>query len=194
MVRAAIIRPMKLKDDLVRHFQWLRQYGHNDSHSGTASVRDELSLWITPAECCADALSSGDLVECLLDGEASARAAADAPIHLAIYRANANAGAILQSHGPYTIAMTLDSEEFIPATRRAEPSIGRVPVLTIPYERYSEQAPERLAEVLARYPIAVVRGHGIYACANCAEQAYRWTTALELSAKTALIARQAGKL
>lgn len=32
--------PMHMKDDLVRHYHWLRQYGLNDSHSGNASVRD----------------------------------------------------------------------------------------------------------------------------------------------------------
>lgn len=39
---------MNLKDDLVRHYHWLRQYGLNDSHSGNASVRNGETFWITP--------------------------------------------------------------------------------------------------------------------------------------------------
>ena len=52
---------MHMKDDLVRHYHWLRQYGLNDSHSGNASVRDGEVFWITPTGCCADTLSSGEL-------------------------------------------------------------------------------------------------------------------------------------
>ncbi|HXH02275.1 MAG TPA: class II aldolase/adducin family protein [Candidatus Competibacteraceae bacterium] len=185
---------MNIKDDLVRHFRWLRRYGHNDSHSGNASVRAGDVVWITPADCCADALSSGDLVECRLDGSVGRAASPEAPIHLAIYRANPLIRAVLQSHGPYSIAMTLDNEEFAPSASHDRLQFDRVPVLTIPYDGYAEQAPELLARVLAEYPIAVVRGHGIYACAESLDLAYRWTCALELSAKTAFIARQAGKL
>ena len=51
-----------------------------------------------------------------------------------------------------------------------------------------------VAEILADYPIAVVRGHGVYACADSLNLAYKWTCSLELSAKTAFIAQQAGKI
>ena len=51
-----------------------------------------------------------------------------------------------------------------------------------------------VAEVLVDYPIAVVRGHGVYACAATLNLAYKWTCSLELSAKTAFIAQQAGKI
>ncbi|MDX1655994.1 MAG: class II aldolase/adducin family protein, partial [Candidatus Competibacteraceae bacterium] len=99
---------MNIKDDLVRHHHWLRQYGLNDSHSGSASVREDDSFWITPDDCCSDTLTSGDLVECTLGGHLDRRASPDAPLHLAILRANPQLAAILHSHGPYTVAMTMD--------------------------------------------------------------------------------------
>jgi L-fuculose-phosphate aldolase len=49
-----------------------------------------------------------------------------------------------------------------------------------------------VAEVLTEYPIAIVRGHGVYACGKDLNLAYKWTCSLEQSAKTAFIARQAG--
>lgn len=70
----------------------------------------------------------------------------------------------------------------------------RVPVITIPYERYVDEAPERVAEVLADYPIMVVRGHGVYAQAKSINLAYKWSCSLELSARTAFIAQQAGTI
>jgi len=185
---------MNIKDDLVRHYRWLRQYGLNDSHSGNASVRDGDSIWITPTGCCADTLSSGDLVECGINDRIGKGASLDAPLHLAIYQANPESRAMLHSHGPYSIAMTMDNEEFIPADFEGQLYFSRVPVITIPYDRYTEQAPRLVSEVLAEYPIAVVRGHGVYACAESLTLAYKWTCALELSAKTAFIAQQAGKI
>ena len=69
-----------------------------------------------------------------------------------------------------------------------------LPVLTIPYDQYVASAPRLVAEILAEYPIAVVRGHGVYASADSLNLAYKWTCSLELSAKTAFIAQQAGKI
>lgn len=185
---------MNRKDDLVRHYHWLRQYGLNDSHSGNASVRDAGDFWITPTGCCADTLSSGDLVECHIDGNLGKGASMDASLHLAVYQANPKAGAVLHSHGPYSVAMTMDNEEFLPADFEGQLYFSRVPVLTIAYDQYVALAPRLVADILADYPIAVVRGHGVYACAEHLNLAYKWTCSLELSAKTAFIAQQAGKI
>ncbi|MEE4378624.1 MAG: class II aldolase/adducin family protein [Candidatus Competibacteraceae bacterium] len=183
---------MNIKDDLVRHYRWLRQYGLNDSHSGNASVRDDETVWVTPSGCCADTLSSGEVLGCLLDGETGKGASLDVALHLAVYRTNPNANAILHSHGPYSVAMTMNSKEFVPADFEGQLYFSRVPVITIPYERYVDDSPHLVAEVLAEYPIAVVRGHGVYACAENLGLAYKWTCSLELSAKTAFIAHQVG--
>jgi L-fuculose-phosphate aldolase len=185
---------MNFKDDLVRHYHWLRQYGLNDSHSGNASVRAGDVVWITPTGCCADTLSSGELVECHINGLMGQGASLDAPVHLAIYQGNAKVRAMLHSHGPYSVAMTMDNAEFLPEDFEGQLYFSRVPVITIPYDRYLEDAPRLVSEVLAEYPIAVVRGHGVYACAETLSLAYKWTCSLELSAKTAFIARQAGKI
>lgn len=185
---------MNIKDDLVRYHHWLRRYGLNDSHSGSASVRDGEVLWITPADCCADALTSGDLVECPLEGQPGRRASSEAPLHLAVFQANPGVRAVLHSHGPYTVAMTMDNEEFVPGGDPRQFGVERVPVITIPYDEYARRAPARLAEVLGQFPVAVVRGHGVFACADSLGLAYKWTCALEHSAKTAFIAGQAGKI
>ena len=185
---------MNIKDDLVRHYHWLRQYGLNDSHSGNASVREDDAFWITPTGCCADTLSSGELIECRLDGVIGKSASMDARLHLAVYQANPDSRAVLHSHGPYSVAMTMDNEEFFPADFEGQLYFSRVPVLTIPYDQYAARSPRLVAEILVDYPIAVVRGHGVYACADSLNLAYKWTCSLELSAKTAFIAQQAGKI
>jgi L-fuculose-phosphate aldolase len=185
---------MDLRDDLVRHYRWLRQYGINDSHSGNMSVRDGEQIWITPTGACADTLESRDLVQCSMNGTRGERASLDAPLHIEVYRHNPQARAVVHSHGAYTVAMTMNGADFVPADFEGQLYFPHVPVITIPYDLYVAEAPAKVAALLAGYRIVVVRGHGVYACAESLNLAYKWSCSLELSAKTAFLARQAGTL
>jgi L-fuculose-phosphate aldolase len=183
---------VELREDLVRHYHWLREYGYNDSHSGNASVREGDAFWVTPSGACADLLEPGDLVRCEIEGALGQGASLDGELHRQVYRRNPEATAVLHSHGPYTVALTMNGEDFTPPDFEGSYYFGQVPVLTVPYDRYVEEAPGRVAEALSHSRITVVRGHGVYACAPTLNLAYKWTCSLELSAKTAFIARQAG--
>lgn len=185
---------MDLREDLVRHYRWLRQYGLNDSHSGNASVREGDTIWVTPSGCCADTLTAADLVPCGLDGRRGDGASLDAPLHILVYRRNPAARAVLHSHGPHTVALTLNGEDFIPADFEGAYYFPRVPVIDAPYAAYLQRSPELISAALARHPVAVYRGHGVYAWGETPNKAYKWTCSLELSAKTAFIALQAGTL
>ena len=185
---------MRLKQELVQTYKWLRQYGLNDSHSGNASVREGDSFWITPSGACADTLVADDLVFCGMDGSTGEGASLDTALHRAVYQANPETVCVLHSHGPNTVAMTMDGKDFVPRDFEGELYFPRVPVLTIAYQDYLDESPELVGRVLAKHAIAVVRGHGVYAGAESINLAYKWTCSLELSAKTARLARQAGTL
>ena len=185
---------MNLKQDLVRYYHWLRQYGINDSHSGNASVREDETIWVTPTGACADTLQAEDLVACNLEGEIGEGASLDASLHIAVYQHNSKARAVLHSHGAHTVALTMNGEDFIPPDFEGQYYFSRVPVISIDYDRYLQDAPQQVASILAKYPIMVVRGHGVYAQAETLNLAYKWTCSLELSARTAYLARQAGTL
>ncbi|MCG6975733.1 MAG: class II aldolase/adducin family protein [Acidiferrobacterales bacterium] len=185
---------MHPKHELVQTYQWLRQYGLNDSHSGNASVRDGDLIWVTPTGACADTLVADDLVACGMDGTVGDGASLDTALHLAVYRANPNATCILHSHGPNTVAITMDGKNFVPPDFEGAYYFSSIPVLTIAYQDYLDESPALVSRTLARHPVAVVRGHGVYACAESINLAYKWTCSLELSAKTALLARQAGTI
>jgi len=185
---------MDPREDLVRHYRWLRQYGINDSHSGNASVRVDDDVWITPTGACADTLEPGDLLRCPLGEAPPAGVSLDTPLHLAVYRANPKARAILHSHGAHSVALTMNGEDFVPPDFEGQYYFPRIPVADVPFERYTADAPARVAELLAEYRVAVVRGHGVYACAESINLAYKWTCSFELSARTAWLARLAGTL
>ncbi len=185
---------MNIKQDLVRHYHWLRQYGLNDSHSGNASVRDGDTVWLTPSGCCADTLAEHDLVACTIDGEIGAGASLDAPLHIAVYQHNPKARALLHSHGPHSVALTLDGKDFVPVDFEGQYYFPHVPVLNIAYQDYVTESPALVAHALAHHKLAIVRGHGVYAQADSLNLAYKWSCSLELSAKTAFIALQSGRL
>ncbi|HFD80146.1 MAG TPA: class II aldolase/adducin family protein [Gammaproteobacteria bacterium] len=180
--------------DLIRHYRWLRRYGLNDSHSGNLSVRCGDDYWITPTGACADTLEADQLIRCTLGESPAAGASLDAPLHRAVYEKNPQAATVMHSHGACSVAVTLGGDDFAPVDFEGQYYFGRVPVLDIPYSDYLEEAPSQVAQALHGVPIVVVRGHGVYACADSLNLAYKWTCSLELSARTFLLARQAGTL
>ena len=176
--------------DLIRHYRWLRRYGLNDSHSGNLSVRCDSDYWVTPTGACADTLEADALVRCPLAGDPAPGASLDAPLHRQVYRQRPDAGAVMHSHGAYSVAMTMSGEDFVPIDFEGQYYFSRIPVLTIPYADYLEQAPAAVAGALRDHSVVVVRGHGVYACAETLNLAYKWTCSFELSAKTAYLARR----
>lgn len=65
------------------------------------------------------------------------------------------------------------------------------PVHSIPQALYFDEAPPAVAVALAARRVAILRGRGVYACGTDLDLAYRRACALELSAKTAILARLA---
>jgi L-fuculose-phosphate aldolase len=182
---------MDQRESLVQHYRWLRQYGYNDSHSGNLSVRDGDTLWITPSGACADTLKPHELVQCNIDGTIGHRASLDAALHVKIYQQNPQTVCVMHSHGPYSVAMTMNGKDFVPIDFEGQYYFKEIPVVTVPYERYVREAAIALPKSIHERPIAVIRGHGVYAQASTINLAYKWTCSFELSAKTAYLARQA---
>jgi len=185
---------MDRREELVKYYHWLRQYGYNDSHSGNISGRDGYMFWVTPTGACADTVEAMDFIGCMLDEELPQGASGDANLHRDIYRQNPKVRAIIHSHCPHAVALTLNGEDFVPPDFEGQLYFPKVPVITVPYDVYFEEAAARVAATLAEYPICIVRGHGVYAWGETLNLAYKWTCSLELSAKTAFIAKQAGTL
>ena len=186
--------PHPLPEQLVLYYRWLRQHGINDSHSGNASVREGDTVWVTPTGACADTLHPSDLIACELGKPPPTGASLDAPLHLAVYAKNPTATAVLHSHGVHTVAMTLNGKDFTPVDFEGQFYFPLVPVITIDYSEYTAKSPDLVADILAQYPITVVRGHGVYAQGQTLNHAYKWTCSLELSAQTQYIAQRAGTL
>lgn len=177
------------KTDLITHYRWLRQHGINDSHSGNASVRDGETIWVTPTGACADTLVETDLIACGFDGPPGTGASLDAALHVAVYQQNPAAACVLHSHGPYTLALTMDGQDFYPVDFEGQYYFDVIPVLNIAFDDYLADSPQQVARTLAQHRICVVRGHGTYAQAETINLAYKWTCTLEHIAKITYLTR-----
>lgn len=179
---------------LVDYYRLLRHHGYNDSHSGNGSVRVDDTVWLTPTGAGGDTLDVDALVACPLDADPGPRASLDGALHLAVYRANPAAGAVLHSHGPHAIALSLDAHEGMlePIDFEGTALFPRIPVIDIAYPDYVRESPRRVAAALAEYPAAIVRGHGVYAWGETLDRAYRWNSQVEASARILWLARVAG--
>ncbi|MDH5183697.1 MAG: class II aldolase/adducin family protein [Gammaproteobacteria bacterium] len=179
----------ELKSELIQIYRWLRQYGLNDSHSGNISARYDDKYYITPTGACADTLQTDQLIECKLNNTPVNSASLDAPLHQLCYEKNPSIKAVVHSHGPYTVGLSMDLESYTPSDFEGQYYFPSIRILTIPYADYVKKAPEMVSDTLQTDKIVVVRGHGIYAAAESLELAYKWTCSLEQSAKTDVIRR-----
>lgn len=186
-----------IRQELRQYYQWLRQHGYNDSHSGNISARDGNTVWITPTGACADTLKAEDFIACTLDTvnntyELGVGASGDGNLHCSVYLANPEAQAMIHSHCPHAVALTLNGKNFTPPDFEGQLYFGEVPVITVDYTTYFEDAAPLVAAKLAERNTCIVRGHGVYAWGKSLNLAYKWTCSLELSAQTACLAKQTG--
>lgn len=179
---------------LIQALRRLRADGYNDAATGNASVRQDERFWITPSSAVRDAVAPEDLVACSLDAPLPEGASLDTPVHREVYRRQPEIGAVLHSHGPHSVAVSFAGRDFEPPDFEGARLLGNVPVLRVEPDAHQDQAPAKVAEALASYPVCIIAGHGVYACGANIRDAYRWTMTLELSARIFVIARGATAL
>lgn len=138
-------------------------------------------------------LGAEDLVETGIyeDDSGIALASSEIAVHRAIYRRTA-AQAVLHTHPPHGIVLSLDRDEIIPLDSEGSYLLHRVPVVTAEKTVGSEEMAELLSEALVEYKLCMLRGHGLFATGNMLEEAYQWSSAFEASARVVYLSLAAG--
>jgi L-fuculose-phosphate aldolase len=154
---------------------------------GNLSCRlDDRTILLTPRGVDKGRLLSSDLVRCRLDQPPPAQASTEAPTHLAVYRRCPEVRALVHAHPPALLALAARG-------RRPDPELleeGKVLVprleLLLPMPPGSGRLAEACATALARVPVAVVRGHGVFCIGDDVWQALERVQVVELLAGLAL--------
>jgi L-fuculose-phosphate aldolase len=168
------------------------------ANDGNISARlDDETVLITPTGVSKGFMSAEDILRVSLKGELLAASegrwpTSETPMHLAIYRARADAGAVLHTHAPAATAFALTG------VRLDEPTLPEVivfirAVAMVPYALPgSEELPQAMAPYLADHDVFLLGNHGAVTLGRTLEGAYYQMERLELVARIRLAAMALG--
>ena len=154
------------------------------SHGGNLSVKDGHGLWITGTGTRLGHLAADDVSYVQANGHHEGpMPSRDTILHTAVY-AVTGAGAVAHGHPRHAIALSLETDLFVPADYEGSLHLTDVPVI----ERGPLQE-QQIAAALQSRLVVLLRGHGAYARGQDLWEALHWVTALEESAQIEVIGR-----
>lgn len=138
-------------------------------------------------------LKEGDIIETGLyeNDSGIVLASTELKVHREIYK-KTTAMAIVHAHPVNAVALSLEADHIIPLDSEGSYLLHKVPVAYAEHTVGSKEVMEQVSKLLKKYKIVMLRGHGSFAIGQMLEEAYQWTSALEVSAEIINIARSAG--
>lgn len=158
--------------------------GCNNSHSGNLSVRQADRIVVTRTGAMLGSLGVDDLVSTSLqpDDHDRARASSELPVHLAIYE-RTDFTAVAHGHAIWAVLAGWISDELVPIDVEGAYYFGRIPVVECAPATASPSTGVALAEAFETTPVAILRGHGVFAVGDSIEQAMQRVTSVNDSAR-----------
>lgn len=154
------------------------------SHGGNLSLREGADMWITGTGTMLGRLHDRHISRVGPDGSHDGPPpSSDTILHSTIY-ALTGAQAVAHAHPRHAIALSFETDLFVPGDLEGQLHLKDVPVV----EAGPRQV-EQIASALQARLVVLLRGHGAYARGQTLWEALHWITALEESAEIAVIRR-----
>lgn len=154
------------------------------SHGGNLSVREHPGMWITGTGTMLGRLAERHISRVFPDGASQGPPpSSDTVLHQTIY-AVTGANAVVHAHPRHAIALSFDTERFVPGDFEGQLHLTDVPVVAA-----GPRQVEQIAAALESRLVVLLRGHGAYARGKTLWEALHWLTALEESAEIETIRR-----
>jgi len=158
--------------DFAKYGRLLFEQGLNNSHSGNMSMRKDSSIYITRhgAQLCC--LTPQNFVKVNLhDTKKDAPASVEVKVHRAVYLSCPGIQAIAHAHTPHGIVLSLNEGSITPIDEEGSYYLKEIPVLKCRKTIASDEVASKLPELLDKYKVAIVAGHGAFAGAKTIEEA-----------------------
>ncbi|MBN1147102.1 MAG: class II aldolase/adducin family protein [Anaerolineales bacterium] len=185
-------------DSLIRYSKALYDRGLVHASGGNTSVRIGEHVWITQTGAVLGELTETDLSKVTLDGKLleGGRPSKELGMHLAMYRAQPEARAIIHVHPTHTIAfstlVSVANLDAIPAyTAAFYLRAGRVPMIGY-YPSGAEELHHAVAELAPYFHAILLRQHGIVVAARNMSEAMGAVEEIEQCARIALLTSEKG--
>jgi L-fuculose-phosphate aldolase len=157
--------------------------GLNNFHSGNLSKREGDDIIITATGSKLGELRREDIITCNINTEKCMKASCEYIVHKAIYK-NCDVSAVAHAHAQYSVVLSFDRTVFKPVDGEGQFYFPKgIPVLEVMQSVGSEEVAERLPGLLKDTQACIVRGHGIFATGKTLEEAAKWISSIENSAK-----------
>ena len=181
----------KLLADFQRAGSTLLACRCNNSHSGNLSVRRGERIVITRAGAMLGDLRAEDLV---LIGPTPTnaerqRASSELLVHLKVYERTQHQ-AVAHGHALSAVAVGWLTDRIKPLDVEGAYYFGSIPVLEHNPATAVPELGNALADLLAKEPVVVLRGHGVFAVADSLESAMQRITSVNDSAELIIKAKQ----
>jgi L-fuculose-phosphate aldolase len=177
-------------------YRALGRTGLNAGSSGNVSVRMRQGMLITPSGCSAETIGDNDAVKMALDGKVRGKRPPSSEwfMHAAIYRAYADAHAVVHTHSDACTALACLHEP-LPAFHYLVVQFGGDDVRCAPYVTFGTPALAEVAvEALVDRSACLLANHGMIVYGPNANAALSAAITLETLVRQYLLARAAGKV
>ena len=183
---------MSLRAEIVATGREMLRLGLVTGTSGNVSGRDGERIEITPSGRPYDHMSEADLVTLALDGRVLAGhrdPSSERRMHLAVYAARPEAGAIVHTHSVHATAWSLLGEPLDTGTEELEQYAGGA-VRSAPFAPSgSEEVAEGCVAALAGRRAMLLGGHGVVAIGDTPSEALVRCQSVERQAQIAWLLR-----
>lgn len=161
-----------------------------DASSGNMSASTKEGIWITKTGKSLFGLRSKDIVK--VDHKKDVRwdaASSEVEIHVNIYKSIEKAHAIIHTHSPFSVALSLKTDCIVPKDYEGKLFLKTVDVLEINDWSYAKEViPAYFLE--SKNNIVLAKGHGVFAYNENLFKALQMVSALEFSSKILILGRQ----
>jgi L-fuculose-phosphate aldolase len=181
-----------VRGDVAHHALRMLRSGLVSGTSGNLSGRlaGAETCFVTPSGVDYESLKPRDLVAVGLDGslrQGQLKPSVDTPIHVAIYRARPEVGAIIHTHSPYAAALSTLHRPIPPLLAESAGLLGG-PVRVLAYVPPArDDTGDAVAEGLGGDRAVLLPNHGVIAVGENPRMAFLAAAAVEESARIACI-------
>lgn len=189
------MKHLGLRRDIIQTCLRMNAEGLNQGTSGNVSARVPEGMLITPSGVPYQDMKPGQIVTMGLDGSflGGWRPSSEWRMHLDVYRARAEAAAVVHTHSAYATALSTHRKG-IPAFHYMVAVAGGADIRCAPYATFGTQAlSDAMLSALEDRRACLLANHGQIAFGPTLEKAYGLAVEVETLARQYLIAFELGE-
>lgn len=186
----------RMLNNLISAGKKLAEKGVVVGPGGNLSIRAGETIFIKKSGACMEDGTAASYIEIELDSRkvvgGTGRPSCETPMHTACYKARPEIKCVMHTHGPYSIAYSMQKKPlkfFFPDHVTV---IGtEVPVINFEYPS-SEELAGRAKAALKKHNAFILQNHGLVTVGENVDEAYYRTLLVEMMIKTTFIAKAFG--